>query len=186
MNDAKRTLRSAMRGAREGLEPEARAAAHVAMGDALARILARHAWVGVYGAGPSEADPMPFVLAFLSRGGRVSYARVAGTELAWHAFPAGAQAPQPLPEQWLVPGYRGLCEPPASAPAHARDALTAIVVPGLAFAPSGVRLGQGGGYYDRALAGYAGLKVGLAYRAQCVPDLPCEPHDVLMDLIVSA
>ncbi len=183
MNDAKRTLRSAMRGVRDALDPAVRAAAHLAMGDALGRLLARHAWVGVYGAGPSEVDPMGFVRAFLARGGRVSYARVAGSELAWHAFPGG---PQLLPDEWLVPGYRGLREPPASAPAHARDALTAIVVPGLAFAPSGVRLGQGGGYYDRALAGYAGLKVGLAYGAQLVPDLPRASHDVLMDLIVSA
>ncbi len=53
----------------------------------------------------------------------------------------------------LYPGPRGLLEPTADrlgpdAVAHA----DALLVPGLAVDASGVRLGQGGGCYDRALA----------------------------------
>ncbi len=53
-----------------------------------------------------------------------------------------------------------------------------FVVPGLAFTPSGVRLGFGGGYYDRALAGRADRAVGIAFDEQIIDELPREPHDV--------
>jgi 5-formyltetrahydrofolate cyclo-ligase len=65
--------------------------------------------------------------------------------------------------------------------------LDVVVVPGLAFTPDGRRLGQGGGHYDRFLPRLrAGCRtVGAAFAEQLLPDLPTEPHDVRLDLVVT-
>jgi len=62
-----------------------------------------------------------------------------------------------------------------------------IVVPGLAFMRDGTRLGQGGGHFDRFLPLLAAdcLRLGVAFREQIVDDMPVEPHDVVLDLVVT-
>ena len=64
-----------------------------------------------------------------------------------------------------------------------------VVVPLLAFDRDGRRLGQGGGYYDRALEALKArrevLALGLAYSGQEVADLPHEPHDQALDAILT-
>ena len=63
----------------------------------------------------------------------------------------------------------------------------AVIVPGLAFTRAGDRLGQGGGWYDRFLAGVdpSCATVGVAFAPQIVDDLPTEPHDVRLDFVVT-
>jgi len=65
--------------------------------------------------------------------------------------------------------------------------LDVVVVPGLAFTADGRRLGQGGGHYDRFLPRLrAGCRiVGAAFAEQLVADVPTEPHDVRLDLVVT-
>lgn len=63
--------------------------------------------------------------------------------------------------------------------------LECMVVPGLAFDAAGHRIGHGGGYYDRLLAGLAAVKIGVAFDFQVLDTLPVEPHDVMMDLVVT-
>jgi len=61
------------------------------------------------------------------------------------------------------------------------------IVPGLAFAVDGRRLGYGGGWYDRFLSAAApdARKLGVAYPFQLFADLPTEPHDcVLSDVVM--
>lgn len=66
------------------------------------------------------------------------------------------------------------------------DALDVIFVPGLAFDEEGMRLGQGGGWYDRVLADASQLlKIGVAFDFQLVADLPCEAHDQTMDFVIT-
>jgi 5-formyltetrahydrofolate cyclo-ligase len=62
-----------------------------------------------------------------------------------------------------------------------------VIVPGVAFAPDGSRLGQGGGWYDRFLAGVRPdcVTIGVGFDAQLLDALPVEPHDVRLDLIVT-
>ena len=62
-----------------------------------------------------------------------------------------------------------------------------VIVPGLAFTKDGDRLGQGGGWYDRFLAGVRPdcITIGVAFGPQVVAALPVEPHDVRMDLVVT-
>lgn len=62
-----------------------------------------------------------------------------------------------------------------------------VVVPVLGFDRARNRLGLGGGFYDRFLAGQEhALKVGIAYRWALVPEgVPVEAHDVPLDLVVT-
>ena len=60
--------------------------------------------------------------------------------------------------------------------------IQAIVVPALRIDQSGFRLGQGGGYYDRALAHLNAWKIGLVYAGELSSEvLPHETHDVPLD-----
>lgn len=78
----------------------------------------------------------------------------------------------------LRPGRLGILEPTAAMPPLAPEAIDLILTPGLCFDWQGFRLGQGGGYYDRYLAGYAGMTCGLAFSEQVVPSLAVRPHDM--------
>lgn len=64
-----------------------------------------------------------------------------------------------------------------------------LVVPLVAFDRRGGRLGYGGGFYDRTLAGLraAGpvLAIGFAWAAQEDDALPLEPTDAPLDLVVT-
>jgi 5-formyltetrahydrofolate cyclo-ligase len=62
-----------------------------------------------------------------------------------------------------------------------------VLVPGLAFSRDGHRLGRGGGFYDRLLDGRArsALKVGVCFALQLHDEVPREPHDVVLDVVIS-
>jgi 5-formyltetrahydrofolate cyclo-ligase len=60
---------------------------------------------------------------------------------------------------------------------------TLMLTPGLAFGPSGSRLGRGGGYYDRFLAlhGNKIQTIGLSFESQFRDDIPMEDFDRPLD-----
>jgi 5-formyltetrahydrofolate cyclo-ligase len=64
-----------------------------------------------------------------------------------------------------------------------------VIVPLVAFDRNGGRLGYGGGFYDRTLeqlrARRATLAIGFAYAAQEAEELPLEPTDQPLDMIVT-
>nr|WP_231336409.1 5-formyltetrahydrofolate cyclo-ligase [Actinomadura graeca] len=80
----------------------------------------------------------------------------------------------------LAPGPRGCLEPtePPRGPGAVASA-DVVLAPAVAIDRTGMRLGRGGGSYDRALArvGPAILTVGLVYDGELVPELPAESHD---------
>lgn len=90
------------------------------------------------------------------------------------------------PTQPLVHDAIGLRAPPAVQSELQPDL---VIAPLLAFQRDGVRLGQGGGYYDRALAELRTKKpvfvLGLAYSGQQAENLPHEPHDQRLDAILT-
>lgn len=65
--------------------------------------------------------------------------------------------------------------------------LDLILVPGLAFDSNGGRLGRGAGFYDRFFQKTRNdvLLIGLAFDEQIVDSVPREPHDRLMDLVLT-
>jgi 5-formyltetrahydrofolate cyclo-ligase len=84
----------------------------------------------------------------------------------------------------LSEGAFGILEPRAGK-ASPPPSAAPVLVPGLAFTASGLRLGHGGGFYDRFLASHSGPRIALAYEVQIVPELPPKAHDVRMDSIVT-
>jgi len=60
-----------------------------------------------------------------------------------------------------------------------------ILVPAVAVDRTGVRLGRGGGSYDRALSRAAGLTIALLYDDELVDRLPCERHDRAVDAVAT-
>lgn len=86
-------------------------------------------------------------------------------------------------ERVLVPGPFRTLQPDLEAAIVAPDV---IVAPLVGFDPSLNRLGQGGGYYDRAFAAYPdALRIGLAWSAQQVEQVPLDQHDKPLDIIVT-
>jgi len=104
------------------------------------------------------------------------------------------QSTQPLmtfkswtPGQPLDTGAHGIKTTAETAP----DLIPEVVlVPLLAFNPSGYRLGYGGGYYDRVIAHYRtqGLPTrffGVAYALQEDTSFPVDAHDQPLDGILT-
>ncbi|WP_230413046.1 5-formyltetrahydrofolate cyclo-ligase [Paraburkholderia antibiotica] len=102
--------------------------------------------------------------------------RERGTPLEFHAW---------TPETAMRIGHHRIAEPTSGR----------VVVPELLFVPcvgfdaDGYRLGYGGGYYDRTLAGWPAaqrpITVGIAYEACRTDALQREAHDIPLDLIVT-
>ena len=82
----------------------------------------------------------------------------------------------------VVPAYDPAAEPPVPPPVP-----DVVIVPGLAFTPNGVRLGQGGGWYDRFLPDVRPdcTVIGVGFSAQVIDELPEERHDIRVDVVVT-
>jgi 5-formyltetrahydrofolate cyclo-ligase len=156
------------------------AAAQLAEGVAAKAGLAFGATIAGYWPIGDEIDPRPLLATLAERGHRL-------------ALPVAIAKDRPLIfREWqagdrLEEGPHGTHHPPAHA-LVLRPAI--LLVPLLAFDRRGFRLGQGGGYYDRTLAGLraqgrAVRAIGLAFAAQEVAWLPDDPHDQRLDAVAT-
>jgi 5-formyltetrahydrofolate cyclo-ligase len=176
---AKRALRSALaaRRAARGAADRAAAAAEVA-----AVLVGRLAGTGTVAAFvPDATEPghgrLPGDLARLGARVLLPVVPEGGAELDWA-----------VDDGRLAPGRFGLLEPVgARLGATALGAAEVLVVPALAVARDGVRLGRGGGYYDRALrhARPGAPVVALVFDDELVDALPAEEHDRRVDAVVT-
>ncbi len=82
-------------------------------------------------------------------------------------------------------GQFGIREPGGHCIAIPPNRLDLILVPGVAFDLHGRRLGRGKGYYDQMLASVRGTTCGVAFDEQIVDAIPVEPHDILLNCIVT-
>ncbi len=159
----------------------ARAVAHAAgqgrAAEYLAGVLAGHGGRVVSGYMPmrTEIDPLP---AMAGHQGPVCVPVILGKgqPLRFRAWQPGAEmvdgpfgAQVPRAGEWLEPAV--------------------LIVPLLAFDAAGFRLGYGGGFYDRTLEGLRAkgpvVAIGYAFATQEVPEVPREPTDQRLDLIVT-
>jgi 5-formyltetrahydrofolate cyclo-ligase len=176
---AKSALRDRILAARRSRPPAERTADSAAIATALLEGLVGARTIAAYV--PEETEPghgrLPAVLTRL--GARVLLPVVAprGRELAW-AVDSGRMAP----------GRFGLLEPVGPRlGATAVGTAEVVVVPALAVSRDGVRLGRGGGYYDRALqlARPGVVVVALVFDGELVDGLPAEPHDHRVTAVVT-
>jgi 5-formyltetrahydrofolate cyclo-ligase len=109
----------------------------------------------------------------LSSSIKCCYPKVSGDDLEFYADV----------NQWNHSGLK-IAEPTNGTKVKLSD-LSGIFVPALAFNNDGHRLGRGKGFYDRTLADFVGLKVGVSFQFNILNSVPTESHDVSMDYIVT-
>lgn len=186
MLNEKSALRSRLLAERAAKSPEERELASNALaGSARALVTAEKArTVACYVSMGSEPGTRPLLDALRADGVRVLLpVLLPDNDLDWAEYQGPAH---------LAPARLGLLEP--TAPRLGPEAVVAtdiVLLPGLAVDPAtGVRLGRGGGSYDRVLArlaaaGSTARLVTLLFDAELVPGLPAEPHDRPVDAVVT-
>lgn len=85
----------------------------------------------------------------------------------------------------LHPGSYGILEPDESLPVIQPESMDLSLVPCLSCSSKGVRLGYGGGYYDRYLPEVSGKKLALCAENMMCEEIPWEPHDCKMDGVIT-
>ncbi|RSN52082.1 5-formyltetrahydrofolate cyclo-ligase [Actinomadura sp. WAC 06369] len=167
-------LRTKLLGNRATMAPAKRAEAGRALRDALLSVpeVEMAGTIAAYVSVGPEPETRGLLFALWKRGAYVLLPRLLPDgDLDWASY----EGPDSL-----APGPRGCLEPtePPRGPGAVSSA-DVVLAPAVAVDESGMRLGRGGGSYDRALArvGPAILTVGLVYDGELVPELPAEPHD---------
>ncbi|MCL2086564.1 MAG: 5-formyltetrahydrofolate cyclo-ligase [Oscillospiraceae bacterium] len=84
----------------------------------------------------------------------------------------------------LEVGFRGIPAPSSDCEIVSDYRDSVCIVPALAFDRKNHRIGYGGGFYDRFLKDYPGIKIGLCYSSNFVDELPTQEHDVPVDLLI--
>lgn len=83
-------------------------------------------------------------------------------------------------------GYCNIPEPISDGPV-ADDPTALVLMPGLAFTKEGLRMGYGGGFYDKFLAAEPNHPtLALCYDFQMVSYIPTEEYDVPVDTVLWA
>lgn len=169
---AKRQARAAARAARLACDPAcgAELAAHVLA----ERIVPKGAAVSGFWPMPGEIDIRPLLLGLYGRGHAILLPETPprGNPLIFRRWEPGAAM---LTERFGTQRPDG---PPGTP--------DVLFVPLLAFDRGGHRLGYGGGYYDRTLAGLpASVAIGCAFAAQEVASVPAGPHDIRLHAVAT-
>lgn len=85
----------------------------------------------------------------------------------------------------LASGQFGIREPKSHCQVLQLNCFDLVFVPGVAFDLCGRRLGRGKGFYDRLLALVRGTTCGVAFDEQIVESIPVEPHDIIVNCILT-
>lgn len=110
------------------------------------------------------------------RGKKTAFPRCTGKQMTFHLVQS---------ESELETGRFGIPTPPENAPLVACDTRTLCIVPALAAAKDGARLGYGGGFYDRFLEHFAGTAILPIYSALLCDALPREKTDLTIPYILT-
>lgn len=82
-------------------------------------------------------------------------------------------------------GAFGIWEPKPTCRIIQPEQIDLLLVPGVAFDRQGNRLGRGRGFYDRLLRTIQAPKMGICFDFQLLPEIPTEPFDQPMDIILT-
>lgn len=183
---ARRTLRASLAARRRGVSPGARArAAHLVAHHAERALHLKAGWrVALYAALPAELDATPLIELARARGCHIYLPRIDRARRA--------RGMRFLKMTGALKRNRlGIDEPDNPERIGARW-LDVVFLPLVGFDRHGLRLGTGGGFYDRAFAfrrfrqtWHAPRLVGLAYAFQEVARIAPAAHDVRMDAVIT-
>ncbi|MGD9705438.1 MAG: 5-formyltetrahydrofolate cyclo-ligase [Acidimicrobiia bacterium] len=176
MSNEKTELRTLVRARRNALSVHERAEKSARL---CKEIAARYPLTGTvmsYLAFGSEVDLSAVHDAVLAAGGRLLVPRVEKPRIV---------AVELVPEEEAVVSGFGITEP--TGPEIDPGVIDVVLVPGLAFDRRGGRLGYGAGYYDQFLTRVSSAtpRVGTCFSAQLVDRVPTEPHDELVDVVIT-
>jgi len=185
LKKAKRAVRRAVLAGRDAIPPERRTAMGARVAERFLSLPEVEAagTVMLFWAFGSEVPTGPMIARLHARGVDVALPRIEDGELVPIRYAPG----DPTTEV-----YFGAREP-AVGEAIAPAAIDVVTVPGVAFDRRGRRVGYGGGYYDRFLAGLRGgpgapppFTASPAFAVQVVEeDLPAGAFDLPVDVIVT-
>ncbi|MGQ3675923.1 5-formyltetrahydrofolate cyclo-ligase [Xanthobacter sp. TB0139] len=152
-------------------------AAHLACREIL-RGPARH--VALFASIRDEIDPRPLAALLRAQGVQLALPVVVGADMPL-LFRHWAEN-DPLTPQ----GRYAIPTPAPDAPEVSPDV---VMVPLAVFDGQGFRIGYGGGFYDRTLAGLRAIgplrAMGYAFACQQTEQVPHEPHDEPMDMMIT-
>lgn len=143
------------------------------------------ALVSAYQSMPTEPGTGALIADLRIRGDRILLPRIVGRDLEWVEVSTGAE---------FARGPLGILEPTGPGlPVRPHPLVDADVLfmPALAIDHAGHRLGQGGGYYDKALAGVhrfadgGPLRVALIFDDEFVDSVPSDDQDSSVDAVVT-
>ncbi len=187
--DYKSTLRRELRAARKKLDLGEAAKLDVKISRHISDLLetipvTRESVIAAYVAMPCEPAVNVLREELRKLGCTVLIPIVSGNDLLWAAD--GNE------ESWTRNSF-GTLEPDPRGALTSVEGLSgcaAIIVPAQAVDPNGFRLGQGKGFYDRALSALAGLEhapllIGVTYESEFLPNVPTEAHDIPLDVSVT-
>ena len=120
--------------------------------------------------------PTKMVLdAWQQLGKRIVIPRVEGDIMRFYDYSADR----------MVTGAFGIEEPVGEEEVMAEE-IDLIIVPARAFTLSGIRLGRGGGFYDKYMSqpSFRAYKIGIAYKEQIFETLPYDTHEIMVDEVV--
>ena len=176
MSQWRREMRAELLARRMAIAPAQRLAMNARLTDALQQAfpLEGSLVVAAYWPFKGEFDPRFVLRAWRLRG-------------ACTALPVVLGKGQPLqfrawwPGLRTVPGVYQLPVPEGSAVVRP----DVVLMPPVGFDSQGYRLGYGGGYYDRTLAGLSPqpIKIGVGFSVSFIPTIQPQPHDIPMDFV---
>ena len=128
--------------------------------------------IGGYYPTGAEVDSLPLLRAYAQKDNKIGLPRIKGMDLFFCEWD-----PETSPEQHQGKEYL-LFHP------------TVLIVPLLAFDDCGRRLGQGGGFYDRAIerlkkTNPSFMAIGISYECQKITAIACEPHDQKLQAVIT-
>lgn len=149
----------------------------------------------------SEVITTPLIEKALADGKKVFCPKVSGDDMDFYRIVGMDE---------LEDGYKGIKEPVGdhdfleflferddlSDNSDARNAInniyskTLVIIPGSAFDKGCHRMGYGKGFYDKYMTrlsekGINVFALGLGYECQLIDKVPCEAHDIVLDMLVT-
>ena len=176
--EEKKEIRRIVRQRIKEMTPECRDAAAVAI---FRNIEQSHTFdeahcIALFAAMNDEVATSAALLRWCEMGKRVVVPRVEGDIMRFYDYD---------PAQMTI-GAFGI-EEPTSEVEVMPEAIDLMIVPARAFTREGIRLGRGGGFYDKYMSQptFRAHKIGIAYACQIFDSLPHDPHDIAVDTVVT-